>query len=157
MCISPFILLPNQRHKSSFFISITFLFHLTNYEITRMQILPVTPKRAAYACPSPIVVWQSMLTYLLEQHYGLALSDTEFSDDTVIHEHIDAGISLADALNFTVEKFGLVRIDRRGFSYREQSPFITAIDILRARRATGLMTRLGYQTITSVIRGEKQA
>ncbi|AKL41512.1 TPA: toxin [Serratia marcescens] len=122
-----------------------------------MQTLPVTPKRAAYGCPSPVVVWQSMLTYLLEQHYGLALNDTEFSDDTVIHEHIDAGISLADALNFTVEKFGLVRIDRRGFSYREQSPFITAIDILRARRATGLMTRLGYQTITSVIRGEKQA
>ena len=107
-----------------------------------MQILPVTPKQAAYACPSPVIVWQSMLTYLLEQHYGLALNDT--------------GISLADALNFTVEKFDLVRIDRRGFSCQEQSPFITAIDILRARRATGLMTRLGYQTITSVIRGEKQ-
>ncbi|MDE9512554.1 toxin, partial [Xenorhabdus bovienii] len=67
-----------------------------------MQTLPVTPKRAAYACPSPIVVWQSLLTYLLEQHYGLALNDTEFSDDIVIHEHIDAGISLVDALNFTV-------------------------------------------------------
>ncbi|BEN09001.1 TPA: TA system toxin CbtA family protein [Serratia marcescens] len=122
-----------------------------------MQTLPVTLKRAAYPCPSPVVVWQSMLTYLLEQHYGLALNDTEFSDDTVIHEHIEAGISLADALNFTVEKFDLVRIDRRGFSCQEQSPFITAIDILRARRATGFMTRLGYQSITSAIRGEKQA
>ncbi|HAG4414366.1 TPA: toxin [Salmonella enterica] len=120
-----------------------------------MQTLPATPKRAAYACPSPVVVWQSMLTYLLEQHYGLALNDTEFSDDAVVLEHIDAGISLADALNFTVEKFELVRIDRRGFSCQEQSPFITAIDILRARRATGLMTRMGYQAITSVIRGEK--
>nr|WP_275043791.1 TA system toxin CbtA family protein [Serratia marcescens] len=55
------------------------------------------------------------------------------------------------------EKFGLVRTDRRGFSCKEQSPFITAIDILRARRATGLMTHMGYQTITSAIRGEKQA
>jgi cytoskeleton-binding toxin CbtA-like protein len=153
MCISPFILLPNQLHKSSPFI---FIDHLANYEITHMQTLLVTPKRAAYACPSPVVVWQSMLTYLLEQHYGLALNDTEFSDDAVIHEHIDAGISLAYALNFTVEKFDLVRIDRRGFSCQEQSPFITAIDILRARRATGLMARMGYQTITSVIRGEKQ-
>lgn len=87
-----------------------------------MQTLPVTPKRTAYACPSPVVVWQSMLTYLLEQHYGLALNDTEFSDDTVIHEHIDAGISLADALNFTVEKFGLVRTDRRGSPVRNNPP-----------------------------------
>lgn len=122
-----------------------------------MHTLPVTPKRATQPCPSPVAVWQTLLTYLLEQHYGLAVGDTEFSDDAVIHEHIDAGISLADALNFTVEKFDLVRIDRRGGSCQEQSPFITAIDILRARRATGLMTRMGYQTITSVIRGEKQA
>ncbi|HDL8269958.1 TPA: TA system toxin CbtA family protein [Yersinia enterocolitica] len=122
-----------------------------------MQTLPVTSKRAAYACLSPVIVWQSMLTYLLEQHHGLVLSDTEFSDDAVIHEHIDAGISLADALNFTVEKFDLARTDHRGFSCQEQSPFITSIDILRARRATGLMTRMGYQTITSVIRGGKQA
>ncbi|HEN3276734.1 TPA: toxin [Yersinia enterocolitica] len=121
-----------------------------------MQTLPVTLKRAAQPCPPPVAVWQTLLTYLLEQHYGLALNDTEFSDDIVIHEHIEAGISLADALNFTVEKFDLVRIDRRGFSCKEQSPFITAIDILRARRATGLMARMGYQTITSVIRGGKQ-
>ncbi|KFE38461.1 toxin YkfI [Yersinia ruckeri] len=122
-----------------------------------MQTLPVPLKRAAQPCPSPVTVWQTLLTYLLDQHYGLALNDTEFSDDAVIHEHIEAGISLADALNFTVEKFDLVRTDRRGFSCQEQSPFITAIDILRARRATGLMTRMGYQTITSVIREEKQA
>ncbi|HEJ9067375.1 TPA: toxin [Serratia marcescens] len=121
-----------------------------------MQTLPVTLKRAAQPCLSPVAVWQALLTYLLDQHYGLALNDTEFSDDAVIHEHIEAGISLADALNFTVEKFDLVRIERRGFSCKEQSPFITAIDILRARRATGLMARMGYQTITSVIRGGKQ-
>lgn len=121
-----------------------------------MQTLPVTLKRAAQPCPSPVAVWQTLLTYLLDQHYGLALNDTEFSDDAVIHEHIEAGISLADALNFTVEKFDLVRTDRRGFSYLEQSPFVTAIDILRARRATGLMTRMGYQAITQAIQGGKQ-
>jgi len=44
-----------------------------------------------------------LLTYLLAQHYGLTLNDTTFSDDAVIHAHIDGGISLADALNAMVE------------------------------------------------------
>jgi hypothetical protein len=44
-----------------------------------------------------------LLTRLLEQHYGLTLNDTPFSDETVIQEHIDAGITLADAVNFLVE------------------------------------------------------
>ena len=121
-----------------------------------MQTVSASPKRETQPCPSPVAVWQSLLAHLLTQHYGLTLNDTEFSDDTVIRKHIDAGISLADALNFIVEKFDLVRIDRRGFSCQEQSPFITAIDILRARRATDLMVRMGYQAITSVIRGEQQ-
>jgi cytoskeleton-binding toxin CbtA-like protein len=34
-----------------------------------------------------------------------------------------------------VEKFELVRIDRRGFTGQAQSPLVTVIDILRARRA----------------------
>ncbi|WP_105198534.1 TA system toxin CbtA family protein [Escherichia albertii] len=79
-------------------------------------------------------VWQMLLTRLLEQHYGLTLNDTPFSDETVIKEHIDASISLVDAVNFLVEKYELVRIDRKGFSWQEQSPFITTVDILRARR-----------------------
>ncbi|EPN2807208.1 TA system toxin CbtA family protein [Serratia marcescens] len=121
-----------------------------------MQTVSASPKRAAQPCPSPVAVWQSLLAHLLTQHYGLTLNDTEFSDDTVIRKHIDAGISLADALNFIVEKFDLVRIDRRGFSCREQSPFVTAIDILRARRACGLMTRRGYRTITQTLQGKKR-
>ena len=121
-----------------------------------IQTLPVTSKRAAQPCPSPLAVWQSLLAHLLTQHYGLTLNDTAFSDDTVILEHIDAGISLADALNFIVEKFDLVRTDRTGFSCREQSPFITAIDILRARRACGLMNRHGYRAITQTLQGEKR-
>ncbi|ELY5881627.1 toxin [Cronobacter sakazakii] len=100
-----------------------------------MKTLPATTLRAAKPCPSPAIVWQMLLSRLLDQHYGLTLNDTPFSDETVIKEHIDAGISLADAVNFLVEKYELVRIDRKGFSWQEQSPFITAVDILKARRA----------------------
>ncbi|ELY6228048.1 toxin [Cronobacter malonaticus] len=89
--------------------------------------------------PSPVQVWQQLLTYLLDHHYGLTLNDTPFHDDAAIEEHIDAGITLADAVNFLVERYELVRIDRKGFSWQEQTPFLTATDILRARRATGLI------------------
>jgi len=88
---------------------------------------------------SPMQVWQQLLTYLLEHHYGLTLNDTPFHDDTAIEEHIDAGITLADAVNFLVEKYELVRIDRKGLSWQEQTPYISVVDILRARRSTGLL------------------
>lgn len=88
---------------------------------------------------SPVQVWQQLLTYLLEHHYGLTLNDTPFHDDAAIEGHIDAGITLADAINFLVERYELVRIDRKGFTWQEQTPFLTATDILRARRATGLI------------------
>lgn len=99
-----------------------------------MKTLPATTPQAAKLYLSPVSVWQMLLTYLLEQHYGLTLNDTPFSDETVIKEHIDASISLVYAVNFLVEKYELVRIDRKGFSWQEQSPFITTVDILRARR-----------------------
>ncbi len=57
-----------------------------------MKNLPATISRAAKPCLSSVTVWQMLLTRLLEQHYGLMLSDTPFSDETVIKEHIDAGI-----------------------------------------------------------------
>ncbi|AWF36527.1 putative toxin YpjF [Klebsiella oxytoca] len=82
-----------------------------------------------------------LLSRLLEQHYGLTLNDTPFCDETVIQEHIDAGITLANAINFLVEKYELGRIDRRGFSWQEQTPYLTIIDIMRARRDLGLMNR----------------
>ncbi|CAI1748827.1 Toxin YkfI [Serratia grimesii] len=88
---------------------------------------------------SPVQVWQQLLTYLLEHHYGLTLNDTPFHDDASIEEHIEAGITLDDAVNFLVERYELVRTDRKGFTWQEQTPFLTATDILRARRATGLM------------------
>lgn len=99
-----------------------------------MKTLPAIIARAAKPCLSPVAVWQMLLTRRLGQHYGLTLNDTPFINETVIKEHIDAGISLVDAVNFLVEKYELVRIDRKGFSWQDQSPFITTVDILRARR-----------------------
>lgn len=99
-----------------------------------MKTLPATISQAGKPCLSPMAVWQMLLTRLLEQHYGLTLNDTPFSDKTVIKEHIDAGISLIDAVNFLVEKYELVRIDRKGFSWQEQSPFITTVDILSSKQ-----------------------
>ena len=113
-----------------------------------MKTLPATTQRAVKPCLSPVAVWQMLLTRLLEQHYGLTLNDTPFSEERVIQEHIDAGISLADAVNFLVEKYELVRIDRKGFSWQEQSPYLQAVDILRARQATGLL----QQSRSNVVR-----
>ena len=104
-----------------------------------MKPQSATTSRAVKPCLSPVAIWQTLLTRLLEQHYGLTLNDTPFSDESVIQEHIDAGITLADAVNFLVEKYELVRIDRKGFSWQEQSPYLRAVDILRASQATGLL------------------
>ena len=104
-----------------------------------MKTLPATTQRAAKPCLAPVAVWQMLLTRLLKQHYGLTLNDTPFSEERVIQEHIDAGITLADAVNFLVEKYELVRIDRKGFNWQEQSPYLRAVDILRARQTTGLL------------------
>ncbi|WP_256466357.1 TA system toxin CbtA family protein [Yersinia ruckeri] len=104
-----------------------------------MHISTVPAKVPVSSRLSPVMVWQQLLTYLLEHHYGLTLNDTPFHDDATIEEHIDAGITLADAVNFLVEKYELVRIDQKGFSWQEQPPYISVVDILRARRSTGLL------------------
>lgn len=119
-----------------------------------MQSL-LSPSRAGYPCPSPVEIWQLLLTHLLEQHYGLTLNDTPLSDESVILDQIEAGISLCDAVNSLVEKYDLVRTDRSGFTVMEQSPFISSIDILRARRATGLMKRSSYQIVTRATNGHR--
>jgi cytoskeleton-binding toxin CbtA-like protein len=51
-------------------------------------------------------------------------------------------------VNFLVEKYELVRIDRKGFRWQEQSPYLRAVDILRARQAMGLLRKKLYQCIT---------
>ena len=73
--------------------------------------LPDTHVRKASRCPSPVTIWQTLLSRLLGQHYGLTLNDTPFADELVIEQHIEAGISLCDAVNFLVEKYALVRTD----------------------------------------------
>lgn len=87
-----------------------------------MKYQPATTLLAAKSCQSPVAVWHMLLARLLEQRYGLTLNDTPFSDETVIQEHSDAGITLANAVNFLAEKYELVRIDRRGLSWQEQTP-----------------------------------
>ena len=122
-----------------------------------MKTLPVLPGQAASSRPSPVEIWQTLLTRLLDQHYGLTLNDTPFADERVIEQHIEAGISLCDAVNFLVEKYALVRTDQPGFSACTRSQLINSIDILRARRArraTGLMTRSNYRMVNDIIRGE---
>lgn len=118
-----------------------------------MQNLPLPEPRAAEPCPSPVQVWQLLLTHLLDKHYGLKLNDTPFVDDSVIQAHINAGISLCDAVNFIVERYELVRTDHSSFGLTERCSLIGAIDILRARRATGLIVSSGYSTITRIKTG----
>lgn len=119
-----------------------------------MKTQPLSPTGATPSRPSPVEIWQQLLSHLLDQHYGLTLNDTPFGNDGIIQEHIDAGISLCDAVNFIVEKYDLVRTDRRGFSAKTQSPLIGSIDILRARKATGLMTRNSYRAVTDITTGK---
>lgn len=116
-----------------------------------MKYQPATTLRAAKPCLSPVAVWQMLLTRLLEQHYGLTLNDTPFSDETVIKEHIDAGITLADAVNFLVDNYELVRIDRRGFSSQGQVPYLTVTDILHAKKACGLMNSCSYREVSNIV------
>ena len=104
-----------------------------------MKTHPAINLRVAKPCPSPVAVWQMLLTRLLDKHYGLKLDDTPFINESVIQEHIDAGITLMDAVNFLVERYELIRTDRKGFTWQDQTPFLTTTDILRARRATGLI------------------
>ncbi|WP_373225162.1 TA system toxin CbtA family protein [Enterobacter cloacae complex sp. ESBL7] len=121
-----------------------------------MQPQPLSQTREVPARLSPEDVWQQLLSHLLDQHYGLTINDTPFGNDGVIQEHIDAGISLCDAVNFIVEKYDLVRTDRRGFSAETQSSLLSSIDILRARKATGLMTRNDYKMVTDITTGKNR-
>ncbi|EKN4873668.1 toxin [Yersinia enterocolitica] len=106
-----------------------------------MQISTVPATMPVSSRLSPVQVWQQLLTYLLEHHYGLTLNDTPFHDDSAIQEHIEAGITLADAVNFLVERYELIRTDRKGFTWQEQTPYLTTIDIMRARRALSILNR----------------
>ncbi|MNB89473.1 putative toxin YpjF [compost metagenome] len=90
-----------------------------------MQNTLMLPSPAAVAPrPSPLEDWQKLLTFLLDRHYGLTLSDTPFSDDAVIQEHIDRALSPMDAINYVVERYGLRVIALRTFFYHSHSAVI---------------------------------
>ena len=108
-----------------------------------MKTLPVLPGQAASSRPSPVEIWQILLSRLLDQHYGLTLNDTPFADERVIEQHIEAGISLCDAVNFLVEKYALVRTDQPGFSACTRSQLINSIDI-----------RDNYRTVNNITLGK---
>lgn len=106
-----------------------------------MHISNLPAKVQFFSRQSPVQVWQQLLTNLLKHYYGLTLNDTPFHDDADIKEHIEAGIMLADAVNFLVEPYELVRTNRKRFTWKVKTPFLTTTDILKARRATGLMNQ----------------
>lgn len=97
--------------------------------------------RAASCCLSPVAHWRTLLIYLLEKHFGLKLNDTPFCNESVIQQHIEAGVTLADAINFLVEKYDWFQIDTSNDTYPEPEIFLTAADILKASHATGLTQR----------------
>ncbi|HDR2588675.1 TA system toxin CbtA family protein [Enterobacter ludwigii] len=107
-----------------------------------MKIYPVSAKRAAeierLTHVSPVAVWQRLLTYLLNHHYGLTLNDTPFGDDDAIQECIDAGDPLLDALNEMAEDNNLERTDNRGKSFLSVSSRLTPADIRSTQNAVGL-------------------
>lgn len=107
-----------------------------------MRIYPISARRAAeierLTHKSPIYVWQRLLTYLLDRHYGLTLNDTPFGDDDAIQECIDAGDALVDTLNEVAEDCDLERTDNRGKSLQSVSPMLTPADIRNAQNAMGL-------------------
>lgn len=116
-----------------------------------MNTLPRISQRAVQSCPSPMVDWQMLLARILEQHYGLTLNDTPFSDEAVIQGYIETCTTLVDAVNFRVEKYELVRIGRTGFTSQSQAPYLTAADILHARRACGLMNGCSYREVSNIV------
>ncbi|MGM7761127.1 TA system toxin CbtA family protein [Yersinia enterocolitica] len=89
------------------------------------------------ALPVP-AIYQRLLTFLLEHHYGLSLNDTPYHDEQAIAQQIEQGISVGDTINTLVEKYALVRIGRNGFSALAQDPMLSKDDIARARQAAGL-------------------
>lgn len=118
-----------------------------------MKTSPDSLSWAALSHLSPVEIWRLLLGYLLSQHYGLTLNDTPFGSDGVIQEHIEAGIPLADALNDVVEKYDLVRTGQSSFRFTVRSSLITPTDVLRARKATGLLKRGYYRRVTDITQG----
>ncbi|AMZ77710.1 MULTISPECIES: TA system toxin CbtA family protein [Enterobacter] len=119
-----------------------------------MQTYSLSSTQEASPRPSSVEICQRLLIHRLYRHYELSLNDTPFCNDSVIQEHIDASISLCDTVNFIVEKYDQVRTDRRGFNAEIQSPPLTSIDIFRARKTNGLMTRNNSKVMNDITTGK---
>jgi cytoskeleton-binding toxin CbtA-like protein len=83
--------------------------------------------------PAP-AIYQQLLTFLLDRHYGLALNDTPYSDPEAVRTQIDAGVPIRETINDLVEEHSLTRIGR----WMEHSACLSAGDILQAYRAMRL-------------------
>nr|AAD32186.1 PH03 [Escherichia coli] len=73
--------------------------------------------------------------------------------NTLLNSILRQAFHCVYAVNFLVEKYSLVRTDQPGFSAGTSSQLINSIDILRAPRATGLMTRHNYRTVNNITLG----
>lgn len=56
---------------------------------------------------------------MLEQHYALTLNDTPFRDESMIEQHIDAGIVLADVASVWTLSMGRISMDIDGIELTE--------------------------------------
>lgn len=49
-----------------------------------MQTQPLSSTQEVTPRQSPVEIWHRLLSHLLDRHYGLALNDTPFGNDSVI-------------------------------------------------------------------------
>lgn len=86
--------------------------------------------RIYYTSGQKVIIWDRYkqgdslhdIARMFDRYHSSIMPTTPFYKEEVITEHIQAGITLADSVNFLVEKYELVRIDRKRFTWREQAP-----------------------------------
>lgn len=75
--------------------------------------------QTASYCLSTVAHWRTVLAYLREKHFGMDLTDTPFCSESVILQDIEARVTLADAINFLVNKYELACLDINSNAYME--------------------------------------
>ncbi len=133
---------PVRRHNQNQLIAGETLFTGT---INRTEVHPrEVIKRALYHNAAAVVL----------AHNHPSGEVTPSKADRLITERLVQALGLVDIRDFLVEKYALVRTDQPGFSAGAPSQLINSIDILRARRATGLMTRNNYRMVNNITQGK---
>lgn len=74
--------------------------------------------------------YQTIAAFLLNNHFGLTLNDTNLHDDAVVLGLIELNIPAFEAINQLVEKYHLDRIDQNAWS--PQSPLLSKSHFLVA-------------------------